>query len=233
MKRILLIAAFILAAIVISAQSLEDIVKSYTVANKLDKIGDIKTLKITGNMAMMGVEMPMEIWMKKPDKIKTVTNINGLEMIQLYDGEKGYMINPMTGSSDPVEMGPDEAKNMLRSNVFQNYLANFLKNGQLALDGEETVNGSATYKIKATIEGGTVLNLFIDKVKYLLVKTTATVNSKGMAMAMESYPSDYKETNGILLPMKTTTSASGMEFVTSFTKVEVDIPMDDSVFKAK
>ncbi|MCU0472455.1 MAG: outer membrane lipoprotein-sorting protein [Bacteroidales bacterium] len=233
MKRILLIVTFILAATVISAQSLENIVKKYTVANKLDQTGSIKTLKITGSMSMMGMEMPMEIWMKNPDKIKTVTNINGQEMIQLYDGERGYMINPMTGSSDPVEMGPDEVKNMLRSNVFQNYLDNFLKNGQLALDGEETVNGSATYKIKATIEGGTVLNLFIDKVKYLLVKTTATVNSKGMSMTLESYPSDYKETNGILLPMKTTTSASGMEFVTSFTKVEVDIPMDNSVFKAK
>jgi hypothetical protein len=36
-----------------------------------------------------------------------------------------------------------------------------------------------------------------------------------------------------MLPMKTTTSASGMEIVTTFTNVEVDIPMEDSVFKIK
>lgn len=233
MKKLLLIAACLLAAVVINAQSLEDIVKKYTVANKLDKIGGIKTLKITGNMSMMGMEMPMVIWMKNPDKIKTVTNINGQEMIQLFDGQKGYMVNPMTGSSDPVEMAPEDAKQMLRSNVFQNYLENYLKNGQLVLDGEEQVNGSAAHKIKATIEGGTVLNLFIDKASYRLVKTTVTVNSQGQIMTVESYPADYKETNGVLLPMKTTTSASGMEFVTSFTTVEVDIPMDDSVFKVK
>jgi len=33
--------------------------------------------------------------------------------------------------------------------------------------------------------------------------------------------------------MKTTTSAAGMEIVITFTKVEVDIPIDDSVFKIK
>ena len=31
--------------------------------------------------------------------------------------------------------------------------------------------------------------------------------------------------------MKTSTTAQGMEFVMNFTKVEVDIPVDDSVFK--
>jgi hypothetical protein len=54
-----------------------------------------------------------------------------------------------------------------------------------------------------------------------------------MAMSMESFPSDYTETNGILLPMKTTMSVSGMEIVTTFTKVEVDVPIEDSVFKIK
>lgn len=75
--------------------------------------------------------------------------------------------------------------------------------------------------------------MFIDKASSLLVKTVATVNQQGMDMTVESYPSDYTETNGVFLPMKTTTSTSGMEIVTTFTKVEVDVPIDDSVFKLK
>jgi hypothetical protein len=54
-----------------------------------------------------------------------------------------------------------------------------------------------------------------------------------MDITVETYPSDYTETNGVLLPMKTTTSTSGMDIVISFTKVEVDIPIEDSVFKLK
>ena len=52
-------------------------------------------------------------------------------------------------------------------------------------------------------------------------------------MSVESYPSDYKNISGIVLPMKTSTSMSGMDVITSYTSVEVDIPIDDSVFSIK
>jgi len=44
---------------------------------------------------------------------------------------------------------------------------------------------------------------------------------------------DYTDNNGVFLPMKTTTSANGMEFIVSFDKVEVNLPMDDSIFQLK
>ncbi len=233
MKKLFLVITCLLAVVVINAQSLEEIVKNYTIANKLDKMSDIKTLKISANMSMMGMEMPMEMWMKNPNKIKTVTNINGQEMIQLFDGEKGYMVNPMAGSTDPVEMSEADAKQLLRNIIFENYMDKYLKSGQLSLEGEEAVNGNPAFKLKATVEGGTVMHMLIDKSSYLLVKTLMDVNNQGMAMTVESTPSDYKETDGVLLPMKTTTSAQGMEFITNFTKVEVNIPIEDSVFKIK
>ena len=178
-------------------------------------------------MSMMGMQMPMTMWMKNPNKIKTVTSMNGQEMIQVYDGVKGYKVNPMAGSSAPVEMTSEEIKQIIRTNMFQNYMALYLKNGQLILAGEENVNNKPAYKVKATSEGGTVINLFIDKTSFLLVKISTTASG----MTIDSFPADYTETKGFLIPMKTTTSAQGMEFVMNFTKVEVDTPMDESVFK--
>jgi outer membrane lipoprotein-sorting protein len=229
MKKLIFVMAGLIIMTVISAQSLEEIVKKYTAANKLDQVANLKTIKITANMSVSGMEMPMVIWMKNPNKIKSVTTVNGQEMVQVYDGEKGYVVSPMSGSSEPVEMTPDQVKQTLRSSMFQNYMANYLKNGQLALAGEENVKDKPAYKIKATVEGGAVIDMFIDKSSYLLVKTTATTQG----MSMESYPSDYTDTNGFMVPMKTTTSVQGMEMVINFTKVEVDIPMEDSVFKLK
>ena len=55
----------------------------------------------------------------------------------------------------------------------------------------------------------------------------------GMSVTMDSYPSDYTETSGIMIPMKTSTSAQGMDIIINFTKVEVDVPMEDSFFKIK
>ena len=133
---------------VISAQSIDEIVKKYAAANKLDQVANLKTIKITANMSMMGMEMPMVVFMKNPNKIKSVTTFNGQEMVQVFDGEKGYVVSPMTGSTDPVEMTPDQVKQTLRFSMFQNYMANYLKNGQLALAGEEKVNDKPAYILK-------------------------------------------------------------------------------------
>jgi hypothetical protein len=229
MKKLIFIMAGLIMMSVISAQSLDEIVKKYTAANKLDNVVNLKTIKITANMSLMGMEMPMVMWMKNPNKIKSVTTFNGQDMIQVFDGEKGYVVSPMTGSTEPVEMTPDQVKQTLRSSMFQNYMATYLKNGQLTLNGEENVNDKPAYKLQATIEGGTVIDMFIDKSSYFLVKTATTASG----VTMESFPTDYTETSGFMIPMKTSTSAQGMDILINFTKVEVDVPMEDSIFKIK
>ena len=233
MKKLFLSVSFLLAIFVLNAQSLEEIINKYTIANKLDKVSGFKTIKITGKISMMNMDMQMDIWMKNPNKIKSVTSFNGQEIVQVFDGEKGYSINPMAGSNTPVEMTSDQVKEVIRNNMFQNYMANYLKEGKLTLEGEDAVNGKPAFKVKADLDGGNSAMMFIDKSTYLITKSIANVNQGGMAMSIESYPSEYTEASGILLPMKTTTSASGMEIVTTFTKVEVDVPIEDSVFKIK
>ena len=227
MKRLFFILTGLTIMSVMNSQSLDEIVKKYTLANKLDKVSSLKTIKITGNMSMMGMQMPLTMWMKNPNKIKTVTSMNGQEMIQVYDGVKGYTVNPMKGSNSPVEMNSEEIKQIIRTNMFQNYMAEYLKNGQLSLAGDENVNNKPAHKLKATIEGGTVVNLFIDKSSYLMVK----ISTSSSGMTIDAFPSEYKETNGFIIPMKTSTTAQGMQFVMNFTKVEVDIPVDDNTFK--
>ncbi len=231
MKKLILIFAGLVIISVLKSQSLDEIVKRYTIANKLDRISALKTIKITGSMAMMGMEMPMTMWMKNPDKIKTVTTVNGQEMVQVFDGARGYTVNPMTGSSSPIEMTADEIRQTIRSNMFQNFLVTYLKNGQLSLEGDETVKGSPAFKLKASIEGGNIIYLFIDKGSSLITKVSTTISANGATINLDSFPTDYTETNGLIIPMKTTSSAQGMDFVMNFTKVEIDTPMDDSIFK--
>lgn len=233
MKKTGLVLAGLIVVAAINAQSLEEIVKKYSAANKHEQISALKTVKLSANMSMMGMKMPLVMWMKNPDKIKTVTSVNGQEIISVFDGEKGYLINPMTGSTDPVEMTPDQITQALYSNIFQDYITNFFKNGKLVLTGDDKVNEKPAYKLNTTMEGESNVEIFIDKATFLLAKSVVTVNQGGMDVKIESYPSDYTETNGIILPMKITNSASGMEFVINFTKVEVDLPIDDSVFKVK
>lgn len=233
MKKFFLITTCILSVVVIDAQSLEEIVNRYTIANKLDKISSIQTLKITAKISMKSTEMPMEMWMKNPDKFRTITSMKGSEMIQVFDGEKGYMINSALGSNEPKEMTPEQIKEFQRGNYLINTVKNFLDDGQLTLIGEDNVLGKPVYKIKAVLEKGFDSNMFIDKDSYLIIRNTIVTYKGGIPTSINYYPSDYTEFDGVLLPMKTIRSIGRMESVMTLTNVEVNVPIDDNVFRIK
>lgn len=230
-KSFFLLAGLILIG-TINAQSLNEIVKNYSAAIKSAQLANVKTIKITGKMSAMGMEMPMEMYMKNPNKIKVVYIFNGQQMVSVFDGEKGYMMNPMMGSGNPVELTGAQLKQVQNNNVFRNEVMNYFNKKQLTLEGEENVNGKAAYKLKVNVEGGSPIYMFIDKTSSLLVKTSTTVDQMGTSMNIDSYMTDYSDTNGVIMPKKTTAMANGMEAaVITFDKVEVNIPMDDSLFK--
>jgi hypothetical protein len=233
MKKSVFILAGLFVVVVMNAQSLDEIVKNYSTAMKYDKLTSVTSIKITGKMSAMGMEMPMVMYMKNPNKIKVNYSFNGQDMVSVFDGEKGYMVNPMTGSSNPVELTGDQLKQVQDNNVFKNQLSDYFKNGQLTLEGEESVNGKPAFKLKAN-EGSSPVYMFLDKGSYMLVKTTATVNQMGTSMNVDTFMTDYVDIKGVLLPKKTTAMANGMEAgVITFNNIEVNIPMDDTVFKVK
>jgi hypothetical protein len=235
MKRTILVVTGLLLVICLNAQTLEEIVKKYSAANKLDKMSSFSTIKLTAKTSAMGGEMIVETWMKNPNKIKVVTTVSGQEIVMVFDGEKGYMKNPMMGA-DVVEMDPVTAKQRIANeNLFQNNLVNNYKKGQLSLEPEEKVNDKPAYKIKQTLDAGNVSYLFIDKTTYLPLKLNVTMSQQGQTFTVDSYPSNFTETNGIFLPMKTTQTVvgMGMEMVSTIEKIEVNIPMEDSIFKLK
>ncbi|MCX6320310.1 MAG: hypothetical protein NTX93_00670 [Bacteroidia bacterium] len=233
MKKTVFLLTGLIAVAVINAQSLDEIVKSYSVAMKSDKLADVTSIKISGKMSAMGMEMPMVMLMKNPNKIKVTYSFNGQDMVSVFDGEKGYMINPMMGSSDPVELTGDQLTQVQKNNTFRNELLNYFKNGQLTLEGQENVNDKPAFKLKANV-GSSPLYMFLDKESYMLVKTSTTVDQMGTSMNVDSYMTDYVDIDGVVIPKKTTAMANGMEAaVITFDKIEVNIPMEDSVFKVK
>jgi len=233
MKKLVFIFTGLITVAVINAQSLDEIVKNYSSAMKSDKLASVASIKVTGKMSSMGMEMPMVMFMKNPNKIKVVVSFNGQDMVSVFDGEKGYMINPMMGSSDPVELTGDQLTEVQKNSAFRNELLNYFKNGQLTLEGQDNVSDKPAFKLKANV-GSSPIYLFLDKGSYLIVKTTTTVDQMGTSMNVDSYMTDYVDIDGVVLPKKTTAMANGMEAaVITLDKIEVNIPIEDSVFKVK
>jgi outer membrane lipoprotein-sorting protein len=234
MKKLFLVFACLFAVAVLNAQSLEEIIKKHTAAMKTDQLANVKTIKISAKMSSMGMEMPMTMYSKNPNMIKTVVNFQGQEIISVYDGEKGYMINPMMGSSEPIELTGAQLEQVQDNNAFKNDLLTYSNKGKLTLEGDDNVNGKPAFKLKADVEGGNPIYMYIDKDSYLLVKTSSKVNQNGQIMDVDTFISDYTDTQGVVMPKKTSVNSGGMEMaVITIDNIEVNVPLEDSFFKIK
>ena len=175
MKKLIftLFAALIVSGI--GAQSLDEIVKKQSQALKEDKYDNVKTMKVTGKINQMGMDITMTIWYKAPNKMRSALNVQGTDIIQIFDGEKGYMINPMTGSDTPQELPESQTASMKNNSTLKSPLSNFLKDGKLTLEGTENVKDKPAFKIKA-VDGENTFYYYIDKSSFLPVKVSATTS---------------------------------------------------------
>jgi outer membrane lipoprotein-sorting protein len=234
MKKFFMINAVLLVMVSINAQTLEEIaVKNYQATNQ-EAFEKAKTVIITAKTVQGGIEIPMVISLKNPDKVRVEMTYQGMVIIQAYDGENGYVINPMMGSNDPVAMPANEAANMKNQTNFSSQLMQYLKEDRLEMAGDATISGKTAWKLKATLPTGDVTYVYIDKSSYLQVKSDMKVAQMGMDMDIEAYMSDYTDFSGLLMPKTTTTYANGEEMmVMIIEKVEVDKTIDDSKFTLK
>ncbi len=230
-KSMAFLAAFLVAS-VCSAQSLDEIANKYYAANGIENLEKAQTIKIKGVASQMGMELPITIINKKPNKIKVIQEFNGMEIIITFDGEKGFIVNPLTGGEDPVELTADQLGSVTGYNLFKDSFMEAFKDGRLKLEGEEAVEGKPAFKITVTSEEGTTSTTFIDKESFLPVKSTQTVSQMGQEMIVESFVREHKQFNGVMFGTKIVQMVDGAELGgMNFESIEFDIPIDDSVFK--
>lgn len=232
MKKLFTLLAAIMVVSVCSAQSLDEITKKYYAANGLENLEKAQTIVIKGIASQMGMELPLTIMVKKPNMVKILQEFNGMEIVMAYDGEKAFMINPMTGSTDAVEIPEEQAASVKEYNLFRDTFMDNFKAGRVTLVGEEAVEGKPAFKLTMKNEAGAVTTYFIDKETYLTVKSVQTVSQMGQEMEVESYSKEHKVINGVTFATVITQFVNGAEMGgIKFESIEIDTPIEDSVFR--
>jgi len=234
MKKLFILFSFMALASMTFAQSLDEIINRSYAATGAEKLEKAKTLYIEGKASQMGIEMPMTMYMKQPDKVKIVITYNGMDIVTMFDGEKGYMINPLAGSTEPIELPKEQLSDIQKNNMFHNQLMDNFRSGKITLMGTEEVNGKPAFKLMISVENGSPQYYYIDKESFLTVKTTATVAQMGQEMEVESYIREYSDINGIKFPKLTVSFVNGTEAGSmSMDKIEIDKEIDDAIFSVK
>ena len=230
-----MVAVAMLAPAVWAQTADEIIAKNIQARGGSDKLKSVQSIKSTATMAMgPGMEAPGVLIQKRGNLARLEFTIQGLTAVQAYDGKNAWQIMPFMGKKDPELMSADEAKEMEENADLDGPLVDYKSKGhQVELLGKEKVEGTDVYKLKATLKNGDVQTIYIDADSFLEIKEETKRTVRGSEQVVESAIGDYKEVNGIIFPFAVESGVKGspQKQKLTITKIELNVPADDSIFK--
>ncbi|MFO7755801.1 MAG: hypothetical protein R6V34_07455 [Bacteroidales bacterium] len=232
-KKLLLLTGLLLLISASHAQDLEKIIEKHIDAIKAEKLTEFKSLKVKGSLQQQGMQLNLLMYEKSPDKIKIVSSLSDMEIVQVVNGDRGYTINPMTGSAGPVPMSPTQISSMKDNSMLQSSLLDRYRAGEAGITGEESVDGKPAYKIRVRLEEGDKY-IFIDKESFYITMIRMSVEQMGMEMTVDMKMGDFEETEGVILARTIDTFINGQPGgKIIYESIEFNTDIDDSEFIIK
>ena len=217
---------------VASAQTVDEIVaKNLAAKGGLEKLKGIQTLRSTGSMSSQGRNVSVVFTSKRPNMTRQEIVMNGQTMLMVFDGTVARMINPMV-SPTAVDM-PSESLDMIKdqSDIDGPLIDYKAKGSQIDFVSTDTVEGKKVLHLRVRRKQMPEQDVFLDATTYLEWKVTTTVPGSGV---FETIFGDYRTVEGMTMPFSIKTLAAGMTVSEmKLDKIEVNIPLNDAVFKIK
>lgn len=231
-KTLIAVIAIIFAmANVSQAQTINDVLDKHFKAVGQEKLLAIQSFYIKAKVSQMGMEMPMEMKIKKPDMFIVSIEMQGQKMVQAFDGQKGWMIAPWV-STDPQELSGDQLAQAKGQADMEGELYNYEKKGSTAeLMGKVNVDGKEMFRIKLTDKNGNLKDYFIDANTYLVSKVKSKVSAQGQTVEVEQIMSENKTIDGITMAMKIESKSPMGTALILMEEVKFNEKFDDAIFK--
>lgn len=235
MKKMLLLCSALMTSNAFAADlKLEDVLNEYYEAKGgLEVIKSTQSLKIKGKMTMGPMEVPLEVMIKRPNKVYTTFELQGMKGIQAFDGETGWAVMPFMGKPDPEKMADDQLKQVQDQADMDGPLVDYKDKGHtVELIGTSEIEGTPVIELKVTKKNGDVVEVFLDEEYKLEVMTRAQTNMMGQDVIAESYMSGYQEVGDTVMAFQTTVKMNGqVQQTLTFEDVQLNTEIDDALFE--
>lgn len=214
-----------------SAPTVNDILSRYISAlGGRAAISRVTTRQSKGTFEIVGVDAKgtAESYAKAPNKYLSVINVPGYgEVRRCYDGENGWLKGPETGVV--ALTGEDLASERRSADIYQAInLATLYP--QMALKGQQDVDGWPTNVIEARPGDGTVRRLYFDVSSGLLIRNDEEQTSADGPDITESYLTDYRDVEGMKVAYTVRQVHGRTTLIVHLSEVRVNQPIDDAVF---
>ena len=187
----------------------------------------------TGTVHVSGFEMPFVLQRARPDRFKLEMEMQGSKIVNAYDGETAWGLNPLAEQSEPQLIeDPRRVSDTKRQGVFDGLLLGHQVLGAtLELKGSRELDGREVLEIAGTLADDTGFTVFLDSSTFLEVRQmqAAVVDGMGEVEVSLDY-GEFVEVAGVKLPKNYTTATpmSTLEFV--FDEYRPNPDLDEAAF---
>jgi outer membrane lipoprotein-sorting protein len=179
-------------------------------------------------------QLPYRLEFKRPGKSRLELDFNGQTAVQVYDGVKGWKYRPYLGRDEWTPYSADELRQAAAEPGIDGYLIDYASKGAtVELAGTDKVEGHAAYVLKVTRKDGQVRRVWVDGQSFLELKVDGAPRKlDGRLHAVEVYPRDYKQDQGLMIAHLQETTVEGVKKTEKVTieSVTVNAPLDDARF---
>jgi outer membrane lipoprotein-sorting protein len=197
-------------------------VQSITLSGKMEAGGKVDTY------------LPYTLQMKRPNKQRLAIEFAGKTALQVFDGQNGWKLRPYLNRPDPEPFSAEELSKTLEGQGFDGQLVDYAAKGnKVELEGTETVEGKATYRLKVTNTQGHANHIWIDGTTFLEAKIEGHPRRfDGTMRPVQTYLSDYRTVDGVKIPYVSETRVQGVTATHKMMieKVAFNQKLDDSLF---
>jgi hypothetical protein len=154
----------------------------------------LESMRITGKATQMGMEFPLTVSSMKPNLQKVEVSVQGMTIIDAYDGSSAWGVNPFMGSTEPQKKTEEESE-MAAKQVFESELLDYKDKGHsVTVEGAEEVDGTDTYKLKLVKKDGDEMSFFFDQEDMVPILMRTTISAGEMkGQSVDTFVSDYRE----------------------------------------
>jgi len=215
------------------AQTVDEILAEYFSVQGQEKLLSTNTFTTKGKIIQGQFEIPFTSYQKRPMKFRSEAEFQGMKIVSAFNGETGWSINPMTGSTDPQPMTAEQLDRMKIQADYDGMFYNYADKGYtVEFMGKEPVDDIETYLLKLTRPNGDIITSYIDSENYVILKTKSKMKIQGVDTEAETLFSNYKYINDILVPFAIETKMNGETVMQmTFDEITYNKEYDDSMFE--
>lgn len=196
----------------------------------------LQSVRLTGRMLVNQgqLELGFTKTKKRGNLVRAEVSLQGLTMVQAYDGTQAWQIAPFQGRKDPEKMSADDAKALIEDSDLTGFLVDWKAKGStIEYAGREDVDGTLAHKLKVTLKNGDVAWVYLDPDHFLEIRIVSQRIERGAQVEVETDLGDYEKVGGVFLPFSIEAgrkgSTSKQKIVIS--KGEANPVLDEAQFK--